>query len=138
MEANTTARDVFWRVLFGFLYGFILIVLSFIAAGGPEGGGAGLPLVISSAPLGAGGEIGLVFYGTPFLWALLAYSTTMVFRWIPQFLFLLHYISAVLILIFLPVGWLGGGGAWIIVWAPVYLGGQVMFWRAIGRIGRVD
>ena len=137
MEANAVARDAPWRALFGLLYGFILIFLSFGAAGGPEGGGTGIPLAFSSGPLSAMVDIGPLLYGTPLLWAALGYSTALSFRRIPQLLFLLQYVSAVAVLTILPVG-LQGMGGWVIVWAMVYLGGQVIFWRAIGSSGRAD
>ena len=138
MEANSVARDAPWRALFGLLYGFILIFLSFGAAGGPEGGGNGIPLVFSSGPLIAMFDIEPVLYGTPLLWAALGYSTALSFRRIPQFLFLLQYVSAVALLVTnLPVGVQGVGG-WVLVWAPAYLGGQVIFWRAMGSSGRAD
>jgi hypothetical protein len=135
MEANSEERDAPGRALFGLLYGIVLFVLSLFAAGVPEGGGTGIPLVISSAPLSAGADIGPLLYATPLLWAALGYSTA--FRWIPQFLILLHYASAVAIVTILPGG-LNGVGVGAIVWAIVYLGGQVIFWRAIGSSGRAD
>jgi hypothetical protein len=140
MDANSESKEAFWRALFGLLYGFILFFLSFGAAGGPEGGGIGIPFVISSAPLSASADFGSLLYGTPLLWAFLGYSTALSFRWIPQFLFLLHYPSGVALTVMLVK--MGAGvvsiGGWVIAWALVYLGGQVVFWRAIGRIRRAD
>jgi hypothetical protein len=137
MEANSVARDAPWRALFGLLYGFILFVLSLGAGGAPHGGGTGIPLVISSAPLTAMVDIGSLLYWTPLLWAALGYSTALFSRWIPQFLFLLQYVSAVAVMTILPLG-LGNVGGWVIVWVVVYLGGQVIFWRAMGSSGRAD
>jgi hypothetical protein len=134
-------RETFWSPLFGLLYGLILFFLSFGAAGGPEGRGSIIPFLISSAPLSASENFELLLYGTPLLWAALGYSTSLSFRWIPQILFLLHYISGFALMIMLvtthPVIVQGVEG-WGIVWALVYLGGQVVFWRSIGRIRKAD
>jgi hypothetical protein len=141
MEANSELREAFWRALFGLLYGFILFFLSFGAAGGPEGRGSIIPFLISSAPLSALEDFEWLLYGTPLLWAVLSYSTLLSFRWIPQILFLLHYVSGFALMVMLvtmhPIVVQGVEG-WVIVWALVYLGGQVVFWQAIGGFRRAD
>lgn len=140
-------RRIFTGTIIGFIYGSILAVLAFAAMG--AGHGTYIPFLISSAPLGVltrFGDIGAyiaIFGGAPVIWAIFGALDALparprVIRTI-QILILSHYLSGLLLVsaefdefnymlrllrIFPAVP---------LVWAMIYLAGQVVLWRRTVR-----
>src|SRR5215471_6628438 len=137
----------------GFAYGSILSFLSLGAAG--AGHGSLVPFYLSSAPLGVlrfFGEAG--FYaafvgGAPVVWAtfgaLVARSGRAKWRRLIQGLALLHYASG-----FVLIAATGGldelayvkrllriTPEFIVLWAAIYLAGQVVLWWRVNRRGEL-
>jgi hypothetical protein len=133
------------------MYGFVLALLSFLAMG--AGHGTWIPFLLSSAPFGVlvfFGDVG--FYaaligGAPVVWAtfgaLVAPCGRAKWLRLTQVLALLHYVSG-LALIEATTGY----GELVhlvrperispeimLVWAAVYLAGQVTLWRRASRRG---
>lgn len=129
--------------LVGLLYGAILALLAFFAAG--MGHGTYMPLALSSAPLGAFGFFAGLF-GAPLVWA--------VFGWLAalpdhdkrlrlaQILALLHYASGLVLVVTTgeELSYLTRALRMqtevVVTWAVVYLVGQVALWHRIGRRNR--
>jgi len=145
MRASPESRRAIVGAVVGFAYGSVLAFLSFLAMG--AGHGSWVPFLLSSAPFGV-----LVFFGdfgfhaaliggAPVVWAtfgaLLAPSGRAKRLRLTQVLALLHYASG-LALIAATTGYdelryLGRVLEMMLVWAAVYLAGQViLWWRARG------
>ena len=143
----------------GLLYGSVLAFLSLGAIGG--GHGSIVPLLLSSAPHGVlllvGNLVGALhvgeailfamLYGTPLIWTALGSVVALSGRGtslsLTRVLVLLQYASG-LALVATTVGWLTDFPAdlWrarqlVVMWATVYLVGQVAWWWRISRRNRL-
>jgi hypothetical protein len=147
-----TSRRAIVGAVVGFAYGSVLAFLSFAAMG--AGHGSWVPFLLSSAPFGV-----LVFFGdsgfyaaaiggAPVVWAtfgaLLASGRAKWLR-LTQVLALLHYASGLALIAAMPM-WQGTTAydeltylarvlGIMLVWAAVYLVGQVALWRRASRRG---
>lgn len=152
MTARSGSRRAIVGVMVGLLYGSLLAVLSLGAAG--AGHGTLIPLLLSSAPLSvfywvadtdAGREAaGLaMLFGGPVLWAALGALVALHRRGnglrLTPVLVLLQYASG-LALVAATFGWipdvlaeLKRAPELIIMWATVYLVGQVTLWWQISK-----
>jgi len=149
MMAHPEAMRAIAGAAFGSAYGSILACLSFLAMG--AGHGSSLPFFLSSAPLGVlsfFGEFGFhaaVIGGAPVVWAtfgaLVAPSGRAKWRRLTQVLALLHYASG-LTLIAATIALddlarlerlLRITPEFIVLWAAVYVVGQVALWWRIAR-----
>jgi hypothetical protein len=151
MTASSGSKRAIVGVMVGLLYGSILAFLSLGAAG--AGHGTLIPLLLSSAPLGAfwvadtgGGREAAFFamlYGGPFVWAALGSLVALPGRGkglrLTQILVLLHYASG-LALVAVTDSWLPDLPAdlkrapeLVVMWATVYLVGQVALWWQISK-----
>ena len=151
MTASSGSKRAIVGAMVGFLYGSILAILS-IGAGG-AGHGTPIPLLLSSAPLGAfwvadtgGGREAAFFamlFGGPFVWGALGSLVALPGRGkglrLTQILVLLHYASG-LALVAATDGGLPGLPAdlkrtpeLVVMWATVYLVGQVALWWQIAK-----
>ena len=137
-------RRIFIGAIIGFIYGSILAVLALAAMG--AGHGTWIPFLISSAPLGVltrFGDIGTfiaIFGGAPIIWAIFGALDALPAR--PrairtiQILILSHYLSG-LVLVFSAefdefnymLRLLRIFPAVPVIWAIIYLAGQVVLWR---------
>jgi hypothetical protein len=138
--------------LFGAAYGIALIALSTIIGGG--GHGIYIPFVISEAPLPfAAGfpmslSVGLVsayfLLGPPLLWAAMATLTQSARRWIFPVALGVHYMSAALYVAHYwsddfgdpyrnVVSILYSFAPYLLVYAAVYLCGQLWLWRDFAK-----
>ena len=146
MTWSETRRAIAGAVA-GLLYGSVLAFLSLFAAG--AGHGTIIPLFLSSAPLAvfylvpraaAGGDWPLyaILYGGPFVWAVLGLLVALAGRWtrLAASLLLLHYLSGLALVAATGADLRGLAGELpdgLLMWAPVYLLGQVaLWWRIIG------
>lgn len=151
LRAASESRRAIVGAMVGLLYGSILSFLSLFAAGG--GHGTGIPILLSSAPLHVFGladwRVGASYVGgyalllgPPLVWAALGSSAALSGRGkslrLTQILALLHYASGVALVatrgaellplpsfvnVYLMVN--------VLVWATVYLAGQVALWWRI-------
>ena len=144
MTAGSESRRAIVGTIIGLLYGSILTLLSLFAAGG--GHGTSIPLWLSSAPLGAFGLVDAMLLSPPLVWAALGSLAALPKRLrltqVLVLLLLLQYASGLAL-----VGTTGGvledldvmrRDVWVtvyfVVWAAVYLVGQVaLWWRIIRR-----
>ena len=123
----------------GLLYGTLLALLSFAAAG--AGHGTGFPFLVSSAPFGLLGMPAAVF-GAPLLWAAvgaLVADSGRVIR--PVAVLYMHYVSGVVLMLAYfslqevdpedldSVEQISPES--IFIWVIVYLVGQAVVWRRI-------
>ena len=134
----------------GFLYGAFLALLSLGAARG--GHGTLIPLLLSSLALSIfylaadsdpepRGPLYLMLFGGPLLWATLSLLVVLSGRGrrprLTQAPMLLHYASA-LALVAMTVGWFDVPAALmraqelVVIWATIYLLGQVALWWRMG------
>jgi hypothetical protein len=159
MRAGPEARQAIVGAMVGLLYGSVLAFLSLGAIGG--GHGSIVPLLLSSAPLGVlllvGNLVGAshvgeailfaMLYGTPLirtaLGSVVALSGRGTSLRLTRVLVLLQYASG-LALVATTVGWLTDFPAdlWrarqlVVMWATVYLVGQVAWWWRISRRNRL-
>lgn len=153
LGAASETRRAIVGAMVGLLYGSILSFLSLFAAGG--GHGTGIPFVLSSAPLDVMGlaawRVGgldvrgyALLLGPPLVWAVLGSLAALSGRGtsfrLTQILALLHYASGLALVatraaellplpsfvnVYLMVN--------VLVWATVYLAGQVALWWRISR-----
>ena len=148
--AASESRRAIVGAMVGLLYGSILTFLSIFAAGG--GHGSGIPFVLSSAPLDVFGlatwrpDLGgpAMLLAPPLVWATLGSLAALSGRGISlrlaQILALVHYASGLALVtmrsaellplrsfvnVYLMVN--------VLVWATVYLAGQVALWWRISR-----
>ena len=146
MTAGSESRRAIVGAIVGLLYGFILTLLSLFAASG--GHGTPIPLWLSSAPLGAFGLVAwrvadsAMLLSPPLVWAALGSLAALPKRLrLTQVLVLLQYTSGLAlvattggVLADLDVMW---RDVWVtvyfVVWATVYLVGQVALWWRIMR-----
>jgi hypothetical protein len=140
MRAGSESRRAIVGAIVGLLYGSILAFLSLLATG--AGHNTYVPLFLSSAPLGAFGfEAGLL--GAPLVLATFGSLVAPFGRGkrlrLTQVLVLLHYASG-LALVATTRDELAHlefvlriSPEFIVVWATVYLVGQVALWWRIGR-----
>jgi len=136
-------RRIFIGAIIGFIYGSILAVLAIAAMG--AGHGTYIPFLISSAPLGVltrFGDIGTfiaIFGGGPIIWAIFGALDALparprVIRTI-QILILSHYLSGLALVLAefdefnYMLRLLRIFPAIPVIWAIVYLAGQVVLWR---------
>ena len=153
MTASSGSKRAIVGVMVGFLYGSILAFLS-LGAGG-AGHGTIFPLLLSSAPLGVfwvadtGGGREAAFlamlFGGPFLWAALGSLVALPGRGKglrrTQILVLLHYASGLALVAATDSGLpdlpadLKRAPELVIMWATVYLAGQVALWWRASRHG---
>jgi hypothetical protein len=149
MRAGSESRRAIVGAMAGVSYGSILAFLSMFAAGG--GHGTSIPLWLSSAPLSAFGLVGwpmggsdvgafAMVLGAPLVWAALGALAALSGRGtslrLTRVLVLLHYASGLALVAATgagPTGLAGEVSDFFIVWAPVYLVGQVALWRRISR-----
>jgi len=138
MRTVSEARRVIVGAIVGLLYGSLLAFISMLAAG--AGHGTYVALYLSSAPLGAYGfDAGL--FGAPPVWATfgaLAASGRVEVRRLAQVLAVLHYASGVALVVANDevtylLRMLRISPEFIVVWATIYLIGQVALWRRITR-----
>jgi hypothetical protein len=134
----------------GLLYGSILSFLSIFAAGG--GHGTGIPFVLSSAPLDVFGlaawrsDLGglAMLLAPPLVWAAIGSLAALSGRGtslrLTQILALLHYASGLALVTMrsaelLPLRSFVNVYVMVnvLVWATVYLAGQVALWWRISR-----
>jgi hypothetical protein len=150
MTWSETRRAIVGAVA-GLLYGSVLAFLSLFAAGG--GHGTGIPLFLSSAPLAifflvpraaAGGDWPLyaMLYGGPFVWAVLGWLIALAGRGTALAVGLLAVQCASGLALVAATGAELRGLAGelpdgFIMWAPVYLLGQVALWWRIIRGSRL-
>jgi hypothetical protein len=152
MRAGSESRRAIVGAIVGLLYGSILAYLSLLAAG--AGHGTFLPILLSSAPLGVFGYLAALFdmpyvgfvttlLGAPLLWATFGSlaATSGRGKWLrlTHVLALLHYASG-LALVATRDGELAHlervlriSPEFVVVWATVYLVGQVALWWRISR-----
>jgi hypothetical protein len=151
MTAGSESRRAIVGAIVGLLYGFILTFLSIFAAG--AGHGTSIPLWLSSAPLGAFGLVAwrvgaspvanyAMLLSPPLVWAVLGSLAALSKRSrVTEVLLLLQYASGLAlvattggVLADLDVMW---RDVWVtvyfVVWATVYLVGQVGLWWRIMR-----
>jgi hypothetical protein len=147
MRACPESRRAIVGAVVGFAYGSVLAFLSFLAMG--AGHGSWVPFLLSSAPFGA-----LVFFGdfgfhaaliggAPIVWAtfgaLLASSGRAKWLRLTQVLVLLHYASGLALIAattgYDELGYLARVRELMLVWAAVYLVGQVVLWWGASRGG---
>ena len=115
--------------------------------------GTSIPLLLSSAPLGVFALVGklvgepylgygynAMLLGTPLVWGVLGALAALSGRGtslrLTRVLVLLHYASGLALVAATgagPTGLAGEVSDFFIVWAPVYLVGQVALWRRISR-----
>jgi len=148
MTARSDLRRAIVGSIVGLLYGSVLALWSLVLFGG--GHATSIPLFLSSAPLGAFFVVGKLFgepylgygynaalLGGPLVWAVLGLLVAQSGRakTVAQVLLLLHYASGLALLtttaeeatrLRLP-------GVWsvFVMWAMVYLAGQVALWSWI-------
>jgi hypothetical protein len=129
----------------GLLYGCVLAVLSLAAAG--AGHGTPIPISVSSAPLGLFYSFSreatffVMLFGAPLVWMVLGCLVALANRGAGLamallLLLLLHYLTALALLATTgatPRDIAGRIPEIFIVWALVYLAGQVALWWHIGR-----
>lgn len=150
MMAHSESTRAIVGAVVGFAYGSILAFLSLGAAG--AGHGSLVPFYLSSAPLGVlrffgqAGFLTAFAAGAPVVWAtfgtLVALSGRAKWRRLTQVLALLHYASG-LALVATTLGLdelayverlLRTTPEFIVLWAAVYVVGQVALWlKASGR-----
>jgi hypothetical protein len=139
MRINSNSKRMIAGAAAGFLYGLLLLLAGFAATG--AGHGTAIPLILSAAPFSAFGVAEAIFTTTP-LWLglgiLIARSGSPSGRRLAQGALLLQYLAAFLILVFIGIPlyrerMFPGGEDLIALWAVLYLGGQVLIWRYIGR-----
>ena len=151
MISRPESRRAIVGAVVGFVYGSILACLSFLALG--AGHGSSFPFFLSSAPLGVLGFFGesgfyaAVVGGAPVVWAtfgaLVAPAGRAKWFRLTQVLALLHYASG-LALIAATTGLdelaylkrlLRTTPEFIVLWAAVYVVGQVALWWRVSRWG---
>ena len=150
MRACPESRRAIVGAVVGFAYGSVLAFLSLLAGG--AGHGSWVPFLLSSAPFGVllfFGDFGFYaafFGGAPVVWAtfgaLLAPSGRAKWRRLTQVLALLHYASG-LALVSATTGYSPLASIWrvlamMLVWAAVYLVGQVALWWRQAGAANVD
>ena len=155
MTASSGSKRAIVGVMVGFLYGSILAFLS-LGAGG-AGHGTIFPLLLSSAPLGvfwvadAGGgreaAFLLMLFGGPFVWAALGSLVALPGRGkrlgLAQILVLLHYASGFALVAMTDSGLpdlpadLMRAPELVVMWATVYLVGQVALWWQMSKRNRL-
>jgi hypothetical protein len=130
-----------WLTLFGFLYGIVLLILSYFCMA--SGYGTSVPLLTASAPFGLFGFVAALA-GAPILWALLGYlasrSAQTGFRQAFYVLCAFHYLTGLL----MAASVLQNHDGWLefmrlaefapqalIVWASVYVLGQWLMWSRV-------
>lgn len=132
----------------GLLYGSVLAIVAIFAAGG--GHGTAIPLWLSSAPIGVFGLLAwhsgdsqfagtAMLLGPPIVWATLGSLASLPrARRLTQVLLLLQYASGLALVVAADAELADlARNAWVIVyvvvWAAVYLGGQIPLWWRITR-----
>lgn len=153
MTASSGSKRAIVGVMVGFLYGSILAFLSLGAAG--AGHGTIIPLFLSSAPLGVFWDTGggreaaflAMLFGGPFLWAALGSLVALPGRGKglrrTQILVLLHYASGLALVAATDSGLpdlpadLKRAPELVIMWATVYLAGQVALWWQMSKRGQL-
>ena len=153
MTASSGSKRAIVGVMVGFLYGSILAFLSLGAAG--AGHGTIIPLFLSSAPLGVFWDTGggreaaflAMLFGGPFLWAALGSLVALSGRGKglrrTQILVLLHYASGLALVAATDSGLpdlpadLKRAPELVIMWATVYLAGQVALWWQMSKRGQL-
>ncbi len=147
MRAYPKSRRAIVGAVVGFAYGSVLAFLSLLAGG--AGHGTWVPFLLSSAPFGV-----LVFFGdfgfyaafiggAPVVWAtfgaLLAPSGRAKWLRLTQVLALLHYASGLALIAataqYDELAYLARVLEVMLVWAAVYLAGQVALWWRASRHG---
>jgi hypothetical protein len=148
MRAGSESRRAIIGAMAGVSYRSILAFLLMFAAGG--GHGTTIPMWVSSAPLTAFGLVGwpmggsnvgvYAILGARLLWAALGGLAALSGRGtslrLTQVLVLLHYASGLALVATTgagPTGLAGEVPEFFLVWAPVYLVGQVALWWRISR-----
>ena len=150
MAAAPEAKRAIAAAIVGFLYGSLLSFLSLGAVG--AGHGTLVPLLLSSAPISAFYSVAdtnpereralyAMLFGMPLVWALLASLVALSSRGknlpLTQLLLLLHYASGLGTVAATGAGLTGLAGEvphFFILWAPIYLVGQVaLWWQITGR-----
>jgi hypothetical protein len=139
MQTDPNSKRMVAGAAAGFLYGLLLLFGSFGAAG--AGHGTAIPFLMSAAPFSVFG-VGAAIFTAPLLWLglgiLIACSGSPSGRNLAQWALLLQYLSACLILVLIGIPLyreriFPGGQDLIAFWAALYVGGQVLIWRYIGR-----
>jgi hypothetical protein len=147
MTFGSEARRSIAGAAAGLFYGFVLSFLSFGAAG--AGHGTLIPLLLSSAPLGAfysaadtdggrGDALFAMLFGGPLLWMVLGWLVSRAGRGAVAAagLLALHYASGLAIVAATgdsPRGLAGEIPDFFKIWAPAYLIGQLVLWWQIAR-----
>lgn len=145
MTAGSNWKRAVAGAIAGFMYGFLLAFLSFGAIG--AGHGTLIALIVSSAPLGVaylgagsdaarGAALFSMLLAGPLLWMLLGWLVALPGRRIglAAALLLLHYASALGMVAASDLTLRGLAKEipdFVLVWAPVYLLGQVGLWWRI-------
>ena len=146
MTAGSNRKQAAAGAIAGLFYGFLLALLSFGAAG--AGHGTLIPLIVSSAPLGVaylgagsdaarGAAILSMLFAGPLLWMLLGWLVALPGRRIglAAALLVLHDASALGLVATSDLTLRSLGQAipdFVLIWAPVYLLGQIgLWWRII-------
>jgi hypothetical protein len=120
--------------LIGFIYGWVLVVLSAVAGGG--GHGIAIPLLVSSAPIAVFNSWLVI----PFFWAvlglLIARSASPNGKALAQAALFLNYVSGFALVVLFGIPQMfsrihSGGYDSFAIWVVVYFAGQVLAWRYI-------
>jgi hypothetical protein len=147
MTAGSQWRPAVVGATAGLVYGFLLALLSFGAAG--AGHGTLIPLIVSSAPLGVtypgagsdterGAALFTMLFAGPLLWMLLGWLVALPGRRavLAATVLLLHYASALALVATTGLTLRGLAKEipdFVLAWAPAYLLGQVGLWWRIVR-----
>jgi hypothetical protein len=147
MTSGTETTRAISGAVAGLLYGCVLAFLSFGAIG--FGHGTLIPLLLSSAPLGVfylladtdagrGMALSAMLFGAPFAWAVLGWLVARPGHrmGLAAGLLVLHYVSGLALVVATgdtPRDIAGKIPDFFMMWAPVYLVGQLALWWLISR-----